>query len=208
MPMAYTGNNIDRLRKQRNMTLRELAERAGISLVYLQQVKAGTGKRRLNTDLIDKLAAALGCEPSELIGGPTTPESQSVPVVGYVGAGAEVFWFGEEDVLDEVSMPFGAEPGQSFKALRVKGDSQAPLLPEGSIIYCDASQEKCTDCSIMIGELCVVQIKNGPMLLKYLNRGYQPGRFNLMSSNATAMEDQELDWCMPCRHFTRHLVRR
>lgn len=68
------------LRRNRGLTLEALSELTGISPSYLSRLEAGA--RRLNTDLLERLSAVLGCQPADLLN--TSPQS---PVGGFLGAG-------------------------------------------------------------------------------------------------------------------------
>jgi hypothetical protein len=45
-----------------------------------------------------------------------------------------------------------------------------------------------------LGKLCVVQVKDGPTLLKTLKRGSRRGLFRLESWNALPREDVKILW--------------
>jgi DNA-binding Xre family transcriptional regulator len=62
---------LKKLRRERGLTLELLSQLAEVSPSYLSRLENGT--RRLNTDIIDRLSAALGCEPSELLNICATP---------------------------------------------------------------------------------------------------------------------------------------
>ena len=64
---------IKELRKQKGLTQLQVSEMIGTSRAYLTQIESGT--RRVNEDLLDKIAAALGCKPSDLIDDGGVPES-------------------------------------------------------------------------------------------------------------------------------------
>ncbi len=62
--MATVGDRIRRLREQRLLTQRELAERAGIGPVTLHRIESGKVVPRLRT--LRRLAEALGIPPEAL----------------------------------------------------------------------------------------------------------------------------------------------
>lgn len=45
-----------------------------------------------------------------------------------------------------------------------------------------------------VGQLCVVQVKDGPTLVKEVRRGSKKGLYRLESWNAPPREDVELEW--------------
>lgn len=82
---AHTGhkkrmanNNIADLRKAKGWTQEQLAEAIGTTINNLGKLERGA--RRLNQDWIDRIAAALGCEPGAIFGvaaGASTSDSRS-----------------------------------------------------------------------------------------------------------------------------------
>jgi transcriptional regulator with XRE-family HTH domain len=59
------GTAIERLREDHRLTREALAEAAGISHSYLYEVERGL--KRPSTDVLAKIAAALGMRPSEML---------------------------------------------------------------------------------------------------------------------------------------------
>lgn len=59
------ANPIAVWRKHRNLTQQELATQAGISKAYLSQLESG--KRRGTTEVLDRLASALGLDLDDLV---------------------------------------------------------------------------------------------------------------------------------------------
>ena len=64
MKKLRTNNRIREIRKRKKMTLCQLAEAAGISIAYLSDSEIGN--RRGSADTIERIAAGLGVNPSEL----------------------------------------------------------------------------------------------------------------------------------------------
>ena len=58
---------LDQLLEQRGMTLTELSERVGVSVVNLSILKNGRAKA-IRFSTLTALCAALGCQPGELLG--------------------------------------------------------------------------------------------------------------------------------------------
>lgn len=58
-------NRIREIRKQRQMTQQELAERVGVSQVQIGRLEKST--RTLDVDMLADIAKVLGCEPWELL---------------------------------------------------------------------------------------------------------------------------------------------
>lgn len=175
-------------------TLRGVAGDADVNYDTLYTFYKGKKTRNLSADILEKILPVINS---------SVENTHKVRLVGYVGAGAEVTFFPDEQYLDEVDPPIAMANGAKYKALRVKGDSQEPLLPEGSLLFFLDEDIREHPCSKLLGALCVVKIKDGPLLLKFLRRGYTEGKFNLQSTNARLMEDQELEWCVEVQDMRR-----
>jgi hypothetical protein len=77
----------------------------------------------------------------------------------------------------------------------VRGDSQAPMITDGWIIFYSRDPEP--DAAAVVGRLCIVKQADGPVMLKRVRRGPTTGRFNLESANAPLVEDVALEWAAP-----------
>lgn len=116
---------------------------------------------------------------------------KQIPVVSYVGAGAEVF------AIDDHSRGRGlkmVDPTVTYPdcvAAIIRGDSMLPLR-DGWLIFWTRRQEGVPD--ECLGQLCIAQVKDGPVLLKEVRRGSKKGFFTLESWNARPREDVALEW--------------
>ena len=109
-------------------------------------------------------------------------------LVGKVGAGSEIIRFDEGSVLAGIEAPAGVD---APNVAEISGDSQYPLQEGWLIFYGPEHQGVAEDC---LGKLCVVQVKDGPTLLKTVKRGTRKGLFRLESWNAPPREDVKLVW--------------
>lgn len=105
-----------------------------------------------------------------------------------LGAGKIIDRFDEGTVLAGVEPPPGVD---APNVAEISGDSQYPLQEGWLIFYGPEHQGVGEDC---MGKLCVVQVKDGPTLLKTLKRGSRKGLFRLESWNAPPREDIKLAW--------------
>ena len=116
-----------------------------------------------------------------------------VPVLGYVGAGAEVLPIDDHaqgaalDTID-IGMP------QDVVALIIRGESQYPLK-DGWVVLYSRDHDGVPDA--VIGKLCVVKVHEGPTLLKTVRRGRTQKLYTLESWNAPLREDTRLEWASP-----------
>lgn len=123
--------------------------------------------------------------------GPMT-NSIRIPLVGHVGAGAEVYpddaypLGHAADMID--AMPDGLD---ECVAVTIRGTSMHPLGDGWVVIYSRFQEGVPDDC---INKLCVVKIHDGPTLLKTVQRGRLAKHWNLESWNAPIRENVRLDW--------------
>ncbi len=130
-------------------------------------------------------------------GSPVARPAPKVPVVGYVGAGQEVFPHDDHALgggLEEVEAPEGAGEAPVV-AVRVRGDSMHPMRTGWLLFYRREDHGVSDDC---LGRLCIVKVADdGPILVKELRRGYSRNLFILSSWSAPPLEDIRLDWAAP-----------
>lgn len=105
--------------------------------------------------------------------------SESVPVVGYVSAGAELALYDQgQGPFDYVSPPRDSKP--TTVAASVRGSSLGPLLDEAIIFYDDVRSPVTPD---LHGKMCVVGLEDGRVVVKQLMPG-DSGRFHLISNSS------------------------
>lgn len=115
-----------------------------------------------------------------------------IPLVGHVGAGAEIYPddaypLGHASDMIE-AMPDGLD---ECVAVTIRGSSMHPLGDGWIVIYARSQEGVPDDC---INKLCVVKIHEGPTLLKTVQRGRTAKYWNLESWNAPLRENVRLDW--------------
>ena len=188
-------------RERQGLSQPQLAARAGhgVKQQTIGQIEHGQIQR---PRALIYIADALNVSARWLLeGGPRKAADGKLPPVdlrGHVGAGAEVAVYDEhpEGADAEAVPPFPGQDGPAL-ALRVRGDSMLPIIEDGSILYYTSTNEGVTD--DCIGKLCVVQVHDGPMLVKKLERGRRKGLYRLVSYNASPREDVRLDWAARVR---------
>lgn len=192
------ANNLKTLRKKRGWSQEEAAKALGTTVA--QYGKLERGERRLSDVWIEKAATAFDINPGEVVEDATR---RMASVKGYVGAGAEVFLVDDvpaTDRLDEVEAPFGAPEG--VVAVVVRGDSMYPRYLNGERLFYVRNDQPPAD---FIGKECIVQVADGPVLLKTLRRGARHGTFNLESWNAPLIENKVIEWASPVRWTERQI---
>lgn len=133
-----------------------------------------------------------------------------VRLVGKAGAGpqGEVVFDADEQTLGHVDPQ--ANSTDKTVALLVEGDSMRGIANDGWIVYYDDVHE--APGSELYGELCVVGLESGQVLVKYLQPGRGDGLFDLESTNAPTMRDVIVRWVAPItnivpRRAARRLMR-
>lgn len=115
---------------------------------------------------------------------------RTVPLVGYVGAGDAAHYYesGQGD-LDRVDAPENAN--DNTVAAKIQGTSVGPLF-DGWLVFWDEVRTPLTP--DMLGELCVVGLLDGRILVKQVRQAALPDRFHLISNNEGPMLDMEIAW--------------
>ena len=155
---------------------------------------------------LEQLAQLAGAHPAQFRYGqiPSDTEESSpetrrrrVSVVGYVGAGQEIFPHDDHELgggLEEVDAPEGVGDAPMV-AVRVRGESMHPMRDGWLLFYRRQDHGVADDC---LNRLCIVKVADeGPMLVKELRRGYRNHHFVLSSWSAPPLEDIRLDWAAP-----------
>jgi len=180
-----------RIRKWRDRhgwSQEELAGRSGFAVSQISRWE--TGERTPGLNDIQILADALMVRPRDLL-----DDIARVPVVGAVGAGQQVLdadAYAQGEGRKNVPCPEDLDP-RSTVSVVVIGDSMLPI-GEGWLLF--YSQH--VGITEALGKLCIVKLADdGPRMVKRVRPGYEPGKFNLISSNASPIENVTLDWAAP-----------
>src|SRR5262245_48497641 len=122
-----------------------------------------------------------------------------VPVLGYVGAGSTAHFYDlTQGELDEVTPPEGAT--ESTVAVEIKGHSMGSFLNHWLVFY-DNVQRPMTD--DLIGELCVVGLKDGRVLLKQIQAGRTKAAYNLIAATEKPIENVAIEWAARVNSMSR-----
>lgn len=114
----------------------------------------------------------------------------TVPIVGYVGAGAEAHFYAvAQGNLDVAPAPMDATP--SSVAVEIRGTSIGAMFDRWLVYYDDVRSPVTTD---LIGRLCVVGTADGRILVKKIKRAKLPGTYDLISETEPAIEAVSLEW--------------
>jgi SOS-response transcriptional repressor LexA len=126
---------------------------------------------------------------------PQGTSTTKLRVIGYVGTGAQVHLYAvaTED-LEEIEAPMLA--AESTVALKIRGNSMGSHFKHWFLLYDDLRQRPTRD---LIGELCVVALKDGQVLVKQLQQGGAPGQFDLIAQAGPAIRDAAVVWAANVR---------
>lgn len=179
------ANNLKRLRVERELSQEDLA--ALMNTTRNQLAKLESGARRLSDVWITRAAVALKVDPGALVA-----DSTAVDVVGYVGAGSMITYYGEDEgALESVDRPPGAS--DQTVAVLVKGDSMPGVAEDRWVLYYDKRVRSVPD--EWLNQLCVVWLPNERVYVKKVYRGRDPGTFDLVSTgHYEPMRDEEVEW--------------
>jgi hypothetical protein len=155
------------------------------------------GTRGLRREVVEGYAKAFRVAPEWIqfgISKKSPPVAKATPkvvrVVGYVGAGAQTFFFDDQGDIDEVPAPDSAS--DRTVAVEVRGESLGALFDRWLVFYDDVHRPVTTD---QIGRLCVVGLRDGRIMVKKVqkSRGRQ-GLFHLLSNTEGPILDVEIEW--------------
>jgi hypothetical protein len=116
-------------------------------------------------------------------------ELATVPLVGYVGAGAQTHFFSDQGELDRVTAPENAT--ESTSAVEIRGESLGSFFDRWLIYYDDVRRPVTPD---LVGKLCVVGLENGQILVKKIQRSRARGLFHLVSQTEGPILDVAIEW--------------
>ena len=156
----------------------------GVPKTTLYSYLGGKAQSLLGTTQ-EAIASAFGVAIDEMFGGRMT-----VPVVGYVQAGAEAVLFGAgQGPFDHVPAPEGST--DHTVAVEIRGESLGEFFTEWLVFYDDVRSPITPD---LHGRLCVVGLPGDKILVKLLKPSREPGLFHLLSQTEGPLLDQEVLW--------------
>ena len=172
-----------------------LAQEHGLERGFINDIVIGKKQRVLS---YAKLASALGVDEGALAAGRLVPiatdesEAGTVPLVGYVGAGAEAHFYALSDgELDRVKAPDKAS--DDTVAVEIRGESLGPLFERWLVFYDEIRSPITPD---LHGKLCVVGLPDDKVLVKKVRpaKSKAPGLYDLLSNAEDPILDAVVDW--------------
>lgn len=208
--MATTRGDRLRIAREKKFKSARAAGRAmgiPVSTYGAHERAESPGGRDYGPDEAKRYARRFGVTPEWLLTGrepfPTgdsdAPPQPKIPVVGYVGAGAETHLYEvAQGQLDEVDPPRGSN--EATVAVEIRGDSLGSFWNRWLVFYDDVRREVTPD---LIGELCVVGLQDGRVLIKQIQRGRAEGLFNLISATEKPIADVSVEWAARVNSIAR-----
>ncbi|TIR23984.1 MAG: helix-turn-helix transcriptional regulator [Mesorhizobium sp.] len=177
-------------RKKRGFkTARDAANFYGWSIDSYAQHENGT---RGLVRAAARYAKAFGVSEAWLLTGEGEPEAMTIPVVGYLGAGAEIepdFEQVPPEGLYQIELPL-AVPADMI-AFEVRGESMLPVFKPGQVVVVWKEQRKPLE--DFYGSEAAVRTSDGRRFIKTIMRAGS-GLVNLLSWNAAPIENVHLEW--------------
>src|SRR5258708_7238189 len=198
--MATTRGERLRMAREKHFKSARLAGKAmgmAVSTYGAHERAGGPGGRDYGPDGAQKYARRFGGPPEFLLTGrepfPSGDADEPPPkanVVGYVGAGAEAHIYDvPQSDLDEVEAPTGSN--EATVAVEIRGNSLGSFFNRWLVFYDDVRRPVTPD---LIGELCVVGLEDGRVLIKQVQRGRAEGLFNPLAQTEPPIRDVAIEW--------------
>lgn len=180
--------------------LKEAREQAGFATAADAARKFGwtettyraheNGQRNIPRSRAPTYARAFRVSPEWLLFGRGDGIKKPVPLVGMVGAGAEVFAIDDGGSLEDIDPPPGIGP--DAVAVQVRGDSMFPRYSEGDVLIYDTH----LPLGRVDGQECIVALTDGRRFVKTV-RVEGGGRATLESWNAPPIRNVQVEWVAP-----------
>ena len=193
--MDSLGNRVRRRREELGWSQAELGFRSGMSHQRIDSIEKGEVQRPRK---LLEIADALGVPQRWLLEGEKHPDPghglSTVPVMGFVGAGAEI----EPEIeqvpeagLYEVEIAFPL--ADDMVAFEIRGESMLPRYDPGDVVIC---WRRFRSPEQLLGREAVVRLADGRRFLKRILRGSSRKTFNLESFNARLIENARIEWAL------------
>lgn len=195
-------------RKAKGWTQADLAEAVLLSQSYIAAIESQNIDKSPSMDTLVAIANALSVRVGDLF-----DDHKSIPVLGRVGAGAEVnlaAFDAHPGGLYQISCPDNLYAMRDeVTAVEIEGDSMLPNYQPSDILFYKHKANSVP--SEVIGRICVCHDADDNVWVKVVKIGSEKGLFNLLSLNPLADNrlDIKLKWAAPViLHWPKELVER
>lgn len=173
------------------ISARDASKRAQMNESFVRDILNGKAASPKASSL-KALAIALETTPEWLLEHRGDGQRALVPVRFFVGAEAMVAPFSDDDALEYIEAPPGAD--EVTAAAIVRGNSQIPVLNPGDIVFWGDGSGSPAD---YIGYECVCELDTGQTLVKTVLPGSKPGLYTLTSYNSPPILDARIVQASP-----------
>jgi repressor LexA len=175
------GQRITKLRKEKDLQQKEVAEAIGMNRIILNRIELG--KRPLRDDEAVALADYFHVTTDYLLKGKVSEQNHSsrgvrIPVLGRVVAGIPIEAM--EEILDyEEITPELAATGEFF-ALKIRGHSMEPRMMEGDVVIVRKQED------VESGDVAIVLVNGNEATVKRVKK--QEEGITLIATNTSVYE--------------------
>lgn len=175
------GRRITKLRKEKDLQQKEVAEAIGMNRIILNRIELG--KRPLRDDEAVALADYFHVTTDYLLKGKFSEQNHSsrgvrIPVLGRVVAGIPIE--AVEEILDyEEITPELAATGEFF-ALKIRGHSMEPRMMEGDVVIVRKQED------VESGDVAIVLVNGNEATVKRVKK--QEEGITLIATNTSVYE--------------------
>lgn len=187
------GGRLQRLRLDHQLSQEDLASILGITRTMISKYEDNT--HPMTPEALRKVAGRFEVTPSFILFGDVVEYAhRAAPIVGRVGAGAEVEAIQEANP-EYVEVPADFDGGRAF---RVEGDSCLPIFEPGDVLVV---KDHAPSEGEFLNRFCVVETTDGLGYVKRVVRGATvPGRgqlYTLESPNADEITNIQIRSARP-----------
>ena len=185
---------IREMRRQRGMTLQQLAESIRPEPTTPQTIgRLETGVRTVSLDWLARIAEALDCHISDLL---EIPERADIPLIGTVGT---------QGVVSQADSGSIEISPSAIRPVAVRISQRYGVFEAGDLLICDRYES--ADMDNAIGRDAVVKTAEGHLLLRHVIRGAKTDSYTLvpLSPGDSILYDTQLQWTAVVKNLFRSL---
>lgn len=181
-----------KLMAEKRMSMRGLAKK--LDMVHSQLSLTLSGQRKMQLDEAAKMSQIFGVPFHQIAanaGVEVRPTSgRRVSVIGFAGNDG-VVTINPPDIIERADAP--EDLPDDAVAIQCR-TAETPLSwMDGWVLF--FSKKESLEPGMITGRFCIAKIKDGPVVLATIKRGYREGTFNL--SGPHSRENAALEWATP-----------
>lgn len=157
------GKRLRELRKERNLSQRQVAEELFVGQTTISGWEKA--KKEPSLDILQMLANYFDVTVDYLIGNEEkryNPKGIKIPILGTIPAGIPIEAIEETLGVEEIT--YEMSKSGAFFALKVRGDSMSPMIENGDILIIRQQE------NFESGDICVVMINGNDATIKKVKR--------------------------------------